>query len=201
MDEQRTLKRKYQAPPPLTPYSPPRPNPLQSLLNPFRNLFSLGSKKVPPTHRNKVRRIFFEDPEDEDQQLYAENADEDYSSVPAPLPPPVDFPDFHESNFPTKKKKEMDYENYYHADGEGLYGKERQEYTGEGGRRQGGSRRNEGVRRPDSGRRPEGGRRKRKRPRRPLIDDSIKYQYKEEMGNYIKPNDKIRFRDLLDSKR
>merc|ERR1712050_97257 len=37
--EKRPDKRKYQAPPPVAPYSPPRPNPLQSLLNPFRNIF------------------------------------------------------------------------------------------------------------------------------------------------------------------
>jgi len=141
----------------------------------------LGNKKPlnrPPHQQNNVRRNYYEDETDELRQpMLDDNGDEadDISSVPAPLPPPEDFPDFHDpSSFPNKKNNGHPYE---------YLERNKIEYMGDGGRR------------------PDGGRRRRKRPRRPLIDDSIKYQYEEETKPEYKPKDKILFRDLLESKR
>lgn len=210
--EKRPDKRNYQAPPPVAPYAPPRQNPLQSLLNPFRNIFSLGSKKpqIPPNHqKNNVRRNFYEEENEDKRQLYRDDVgdmEDDISSVPAPLPPPADFPDFHDSQSSFPKSNQDDYRKQYDMDSERQY-ENNFENVEEGGRRPAGGRRQEGGRRPEGGRRseggrrPDGGRRKRKRPKRPLIDDSIKYQYEEELNNYMKPKDKILFRDLLESKR
>jgi len=204
-ERKKTEKRKYSAPPPVAPVSPPRQNPLQTFLNPFKNIFSLGNRKPqnPPAHQqNNNRRNYYEDNKDEKRQHQrnknAESVD-DVSSVPAPLPPPIDFPEFYDSksSFPSGKRiKQEDQRQESDMNSGQPYNFETNqqernmmEHRGEGGRR------------PDGLRRPDGGRRRRKRPRRPLIDDSIKYQYEEDINNEYKPKDKILFKDLLEFKK
>ena len=63
---------------------PPRQSPLQSLLNPFRNIFSFGGNRGPLGRPPPNRRQYAEEPRPTKE------------SIPAPLPPPEDFPDFHQ---------------------------------------------------------------------------------------------------------
>ena len=119
-----------------------RPSPLQSLLNPFRNIFSFGGNRGPP-HPPSNRRHFGHDPRGGRPEPTKE-------TVPAPLPPPVGFPDFNEEEVYDEIEQ---IGNRYDND------------------------RN---------------RQRRKRPRRPLIDDSYKQEYQ---------SDRATFQDLIKNRK
>ena len=81
---------------------PARPSPLQNLLNPFRNLFSLGGNRPRPPPPSNRRHFGHPYGDDTDRRPAQE-------SVPAPLPPPVGFPDFHNNEQP-KVQEDFKYE-------------------------------------------------------------------------------------------
>ena len=69
------------------PRQPPpqrRPSPLQSLLNPIRNMFSFGGNRYPNHPPGNMRRHYKNRPYGLDE----------VDVVPEPLPPPAGFPDF-----------------------------------------------------------------------------------------------------------
>ena len=95
-------------PRPRHPAMPHRHSPLQNLLNPFKSLFSFGGHRggrpqPPPSTRRHQSGV----PGQLGQPYSTEERRPEPESVPAPLPPPADFPDFHNefSEYEERKRR------------------------------------------------------------------------------------------------
>ena len=80
---------------PRHPNTPHKHSPLQNLLNPIKNLFSFGRHRAGKPHFPANNRRHY----GLGQPYSLEDRRPEQETIPAPLPPPADFPDFHKNEF------------------------------------------------------------------------------------------------------